>query len=429
MEAPIQGSKKASPLPDADTSRTGRIITLWVRMSNGSRSETTKIEARAQGLPQPDYGRGPGDFLLAAGKLLVRNAETRHNLLAPFAAFSRFLPGGRPPAAIERIVRFQDRSMPLTMASPIMLAAGGNKFAENLPAFAAMGFGAVSVGSATAGSREGNPHRPRVRLLPEDRAMNNSMGLNNPGIDALAPAVDKALGACHKRKLSLGISVADTPGEEDHDRKIADVLATFRKAYRAADYIELNVSCPNTGDARMDAQEAFLTDLLTEVMEARKSLAPRKAVLVKLSPDLSARALDSNLQIVSDTGVSGLVLFNTFPGDKARYLKMSTPEARILPVTPSGGKGGLSGRILYKNTLPAVQYIRRQLPKLAIFACGGVDHGGKVLDLMEAGADAVQCYTVLAYRWNAVRKMNRELLDAMRAKGIQSLDGWYAPQA
>jgi dihydroorotate dehydrogenase len=402
---------------------------LIVRMSPEAMSETAKIEQRAQGMAHPDYRGSLGDLALATAKLVIRNSETRHNLLAPFASFSRFVPGGRPPAALERIVRFQDRSMPLTMASPIMLAAGGNKFAESLPAFASMGFGAVSVGSATSAAREGNPHRPRVHLLPRDRAMNNSMGLNNPGIDVLAPAVDRALGACHKRKLALGISVADTPGLEDFDQKIADVVATFRKAYRAADYIELNVSCPNTGDARLDAQEAFLAEMLAQVMEARKGLAPKKAVLVKLSPDLSARALDSNLQIASDAGVTGLVLFNTFPGDKARYLKLATGEDRILPVTAAGGKGGLSGRILYKNTLPAVKYIRRQLPKLAIFACGGVDHGAKVMDLLEAGADAVQCYTVLAYRWQAVRRMNRELLEAMRARGIQSLEGWYPAPA
>jgi dihydroorotate dehydrogenase len=46
--------------------------------------------------------------------------------------------------------------------------------------------------------------------------------------------------------------------------------------------------------------------------------------------------------------------------------------------------------------------------------------------VLEAGADAVQVYTVLAYRWNAVRAMNRELLAAMRAKGLTTLDS-YAP--
>ncbi len=392
-------------------------------------SDTLKIEQRSQGVIHHDYHRGLGDLLLEAGKAMIPNPETRHRLLSTLAAVSDAIPPrSRPNSDLEKTIRFHDRSVPLTLGSPIMLAAGGNKFAEHLAGFSALGFGAVSVGSATSGPREGNPFRPRMHMLPLDRSMSNSMGLNNPGIEVIATEVDKALGACHRRKLALGISVADTPGIEDADKKIADVLATFRRAYRAADYIELNVSCPNTGDNRLDAQEAFLADLLREIMEARKTLAPKKAVLVKISPDLSARALDGNLQIIADAGVTGLVLFNTFPGDKARYLKMNTAEAHIPPVSASGAKGGISGRILYKNTLPAVQYIRRQLPKLAIFACGGVDHGSKVLDLLDAGADAVQCYTVLAYRWNAVRKMNRELLDAMRSRGIQSLDS-HAPAA
>lgn len=389
--------------------------------------DTLKIEQRGRGVVHHEYNRGLGDWMLEAGKALIRNPETRHGLLSLYAAMADAIPPhSRPPHELEKVIRFPDRSMPITLASPIMLAAGGNKFAEHLPSFGALGFGAVSVGSATSAAREGNPYRPRMHMLPLDRSMSNSMGLNNPGIEAIATEVDKALGASHRRKLALGISVADTPGVEDPDAKIADVLATFRRAYRAADYIELNVSCPNTGDNRVDAQEAFLTDLLREVMEARKGLAPKKAVFVKISPDLSARALDGNLQIISDAGVTGLVLFNTFPGDKARYLKMNTPEPDIRPASASGAKGGISGRILYKNTLPAVRYIHRQLPKLAIFACGGIDHGSKVLDLLEAGADAVQCYTVLAYRWNAVRKMNRELLDSMRARGIQGLDA-YAP--
>jgi dihydroorotate dehydrogenase len=392
-------------------------------------SDTLKIEQRSQGVVHHEYGRGLGDLMLEAGKALIRDPEMRHKLLSAYAALAGANPlMGAPPSQLEKTLRFFDRSMPVTLAGPVMLAAGGNKYAEHLPAFGSLGFGAVTVGSATSAPREGNPFRPRMRMLPLDRSMSNAMGLNNPGIETIATEVDKALGASHRRKLALGISVADTPGEEDPEAKIADVLTTFRRAYRAADYIELNVSCPNTGDNRMDAQEAFLTDLLREVMDARKTLAPKKAVFVKISPDLSARALDANLQIISDAGVTGLVLFNTFPGDKARYLRMNTPEADILPVSATGAKGGLSGRVLYKNTLPAVQYIRRQLPKIAIFACGGVDHGSKVLDLLDAGADAVQCYTVLAYRWNAVRKMNRELLDAMRSRGIQSLDG-YAPSA
>jgi dihydroorotate dehydrogenase len=172
----------------------------------------------------------------------------------------------------------------------------------------------------------------------------------------------------------------------------------------------------------------LLGRILSHVMEIRRNLVPRKAVLVKLSPDLGSKTLEAVLQTVSDAGVSGLVLFNTFPGSRSRFLNMATPAEEIKPLTGQGGLGGISGRILYQNTVPAIRFIRKQVPQMTLFACGGIDHGAKTLDLLEAGADAVQVYTVLAYRWNAVRKMNRELLLAMKSRGIPSLDG-YAPWA
>jgi dihydroorotate dehydrogenase len=308
------------------------------------------------------------------------------------------------------------------MATPITLAAGGNKYAKNLPYFYSMGFGAVSVGSATKNPCLGNLYRPRLHMLPHDRAMNNNMGLNNPGIDTIAHAVDLSLGLCHKQKLALGISVTETPGLSKDEEMISDILITFRKAYRAADYIEINVSSPNTGDGRIDWEKDFFKTLLFEIIEIRKSLAPRKAIFIKLSPDMSQAFLDDVLEIVSNAGVTGLVLFNTFPAERSRFLKMSTPENEVPPVSDDDRKGGISGRILYQNTLPAIKFIKSKLPKLNLVAAGGIDHGAKVLDILEAGADSVQCLTVLTYRWNAIHKMNKELLYAMKQKGYKSLD-------
>ena len=392
---------------------------------NQTTSDTSKFEIQSRNVVYHDYETSLGDFALNIGKRLISDAEARHHYLAKWAWLRDMLPfSPKPIPALEKTIHFHDRSLPITLASPIILAAGGNKYGENLPHFASMGFGGVTVGSATREARDGNTFRPRVHLLPLDRSMNNSMGLNNPGIEKIARAVDVTLGKCHRRKLAIGISVADTPGMEENDKKISDILYTFRKAYGAADYIELNVSCPNTGTGRMDNHIGFLNDLLREIMAVRKNLVPKKAVLVKLSPDLGSQNLEAILQIISDTDVTGLVLFNTFLSDKARYLKMQTPSEQIPVVAANGHKGGLSGRILYKNTYPAVKFIRSQLPKVTIFACGGIDHGAKIWDLMEAGADAVQCYTALAYRWNAIHKMNRELFETMRKKGIKSLDDY-----
>jgi dihydroorotate dehydrogenase len=374
-----------------------------------------------------DYPITLGDRFLEFVKRAIPNEETRHHMLAPFArTLTAIPPRYTLPLALEKTLRFHDRSLPILLGSPIMLAAGGNKTAEHLPAFAALGFGGITVGSATLHPWDGNPFRPRVRLLPQDRAMQNSMGLNNPGIEHIAREVDNALGRCHRRKMAIGISVTDTPGVTNHDQILREIEASFRRAYGAADYVELNLSCPNTGTARLDMDTELMARILDHVMSLRKSLVPRKAVFVKLSPDMGVKTLDAVLQIVNDAGVTGVVLFNTFPGDKSKFLRMKTPAEDIEPLNAKGSRGGVSGRILYQNTLPAVRFIRSQLPHMTIFACGGVDHGGKVLDLLEAGADAVQAYTVLAYRYNAVRAMNKELLAAMRAKGLTSLDG-YAP--
>lgn len=377
--------------------------------------------------PEHDYPVTMGDRFLDLVKKMVPNAETRHHFLGRYAsALHRFPPHYELPGPLEKTLRFHDRSLPIQIGSPILLAAGGNKTAEHLPAYAELGFGGVTVGSATLKPWEGNPFRPRVRLLPRDRAMQNSMGLNNPGIEAIAREVDTALGRCHRLKMAVGISVTDTPGVTDEDRILTELETTFRRAYGAADYVELNLSCPNTGHSRLDLDTGLLGRILDHVMTLRKNLVPRKAVFVKLSPDMGQKTLDAVLQTVSDAGVTGVVLFNTFPGDKGKFLRMQTPPEDVEPLSVTGSRGGVSGRILYQNTLPAVRFIRSRLPHMTIIACGGVDHGAKALDLLEAGADAVQAYTVLAYRWNAVRKMNRELLMAMRAKGLTTLDG-YAP--
>jgi dihydroorotate dehydrogenase len=365
-----------------------------------------------------------GDWFLDVFKTIVPSAETRHHWLSPYAKTANFLrPGYKPDPSLEVTLRFHDRSLPIALASPIILAAGGNKTGRNLPDFASLGFGGVSVGSATPTPWEGNPFRPRVQLIPADDAMQNSMGLNNPGIDAIAAAVDRDLGRCHRRRMALGISVADTPGgNPDPDAWIDEIAGAFRKAYHAADYVELNVSCPNTGHQRLDDDAEWLRGLLSRIMSIRKSLAVRKAVFVKLSPDLSAPALDATLQVIEETGVTGLVLFNTFPAGKSKYLKLKTPPESLKPLRLDGGLGGLSGRPLYQNTLPAIRYIRKRCPHLALMAVGGIDHGAKVLELLEAGADVVQCYTVLAYRWMAIRRMNKELQEAMRMRGISHLD-------
>ena len=104
---------------------------------------------------------------------------------------------------------------------------------------------------------------------------------------------------------------------------------------------------------------------------------------------------------------------------------MAQLQEELEPVTLDGALGGISGRALYVNTVRAVAYIKQKYPGLCVIASGGVDHGAKIWDLFEAGADAVQAYSVLGYRWIGPVKMLKELEEVMREKGYTSLEEFF----
>jgi dihydroorotate dehydrogenase len=370
-----------------------------------------------------DYELSRGDKFLKFVKKALPNPEVRHDKLSSFAKWAAWFPRPRVDRSFfPYVLKFTDRSNPLYLGSPIVLAAGANKFGENIADFAKLGFGAVTVGTATRQHREGNPFRPRIRMVEEDRCIQNSMGLNNPGIDPITKIVDRDLIQAHKNKLCVGISISETPGLEENSDKLEDVLYTFRAAYNAADYVEINVSCPNTGHDRIDSQMYYLDQLMSQIMKIRKSQPIRKAVFAKLSPDMGEKKLHKTLDIVQKHGLNGVILFNTFPGAKVKYLKL---QEELEPVTQDGALGGISGRALYVNTVRAVAYIKNKYPGLCVIASGGVDHGAKIWDLFEAGADVVQVYSVLGYRWFGPIKMLNELEEVMRKKGYTSLEEFF----
>ena len=180
----------------------------------------------------------------------------------------------------------------LYVPNPIGLAAGFDKNAERVPLWAAVGFGYAEVGSVTARARMGNS-KPRAFRLPADRALVNRMGLNNEG----AEAVGRRLAALRSVGLPdgfvLGVNVAKT-----HDPAILgaaaldDFAETVRHTAAHADYLALNVSCPNTAEGKTFEEPAALDALLGRVRAELVALGGHAAtvpVLVKLSPPAPRR--------------------------------------------------------------------------------------------------------------------------------------------
>ncbi len=365
-----------------------------------------------------DYNLSKGDRLLALIRSVFRNSpEFRHDSLKHVARLAPCIPflGGRPVCSPEQetVIRFRDGSLPIALASPIILAAGANKTAHRVADYANLGFGGVSVGTVTRHFREGNTHRPRIGFLERDRAIYNSMGLNNDGVEAVAARVKRQIDRAHGKGLSVGISIAETPGIVSEEEKLADVVECLGRAYDAADYIEINASCPNTGESRLDLDTRFVESLFREAMSFRNAQSVKKAVYAKLSPDLSEEALAATLGVLSNLGVNGVVLGNTYPTGKIAQLATEARYEDLKVLRADGDKGGLSGRPLYPNTYRMTAFAKSRFPELSVIACGGIDHGKKVFDLLRAGADAVECYSVCAFRWMPAHAMRRELSAAL----------------
>jgi dihydroorotate dehydrogenase len=348
------------------------------------------------------------DKFLAALRDTLPWAEFRHDCLALQAEAYRVLQPWAPPASTSVDLSFADGSTPLHLRSPLVLAAGASKKAWFLPAFASIGFGAVTVGTATLRPRKGNPLHPRVRTVEEFGAIQNAMGLNNPGIDELVRRIRDQRAACDDAGLLVGISVAEDPDllpGESPDRNLLECLS---RAWDAADYLEVNLSCPNTGHERLDRAWDRIRRMLLEIAEFRSRQAVRKPVWIKLSPDLSPEAFAQALDSIDEAALTGAVLFNTWPASQGAW-----PDGEPLPDLPELGRptlrGGLSGRPLYPRTLQGTLEAKAHRPGLSVLSCGGVEAGSQVRELRAAGADLVQLYSVLAFRWLAGRRILSEL--------------------
>ncbi len=376
-----------------------------------------------------EYYLNFGDRVLAfIRRIFHNNPEFRHDSLKHAARFAPYIPflGGRPDLSktLKRVITFPDHSNSLYLGCPIILAAGANKTAKRICDYANMGFGGITVGTATRKFREGNTHRPRIGFLENDRAIHNSMGLNNEGVEVIARRADEQLTKAHKVGLCVGVSVAETPGLTDDEEKLKDLLESFAIAYKAGDFIEINLSCPNTGESRVDMDLSLTERIFGEIMKYRNAQALRKAVYAKISPDLSERHLVNVMDMIVRTGVNGVVVGNTYPTKKISELPVETKFEDLTPLRADGDCGGMSGRPLYENMMWNVTYIRKHYPQISVIACGGIDHGFKIFDLIKLGVDAVECYSVVAFRWMAAHAMRKELEAALRETGYTTLSDY-----
>src|SRR5215208_3943005 len=274
------------------------------------------------------------------------------------------------PAPVEDVDLSVDLGRGLVLRNPILVASGtfgyGVEYGDVVEVDR---LGAICCKGTTLKPRVGNV-TPRVTETPG--GMLNSIGLQNPGVDAV---IEKYAGTWTTWKTPVIVNVA---GES-----VADYVEVARRldGVPGVAGIELNISCPNVGKGGL--QFAIDADAAGSVTAAVRR-ATELPLLVKLSPNVAdvrpiARAIEA-------AGADALTAINTLSG-------VAVAPSRAKPLL-GNIYGGLSGPAIKPVALRVV-YEVAQVVDIPIVAIGGVTELGDVLDFLAVGAVAVQVGTAI----------------------------------
>lgn len=284
----------------------------------------------------------------------------------------------------------------VTLPNPVMTASGTGGHGAELEAYQPLGeLGAVVVKSMSADPWPGNP-APRVHSTPA--GMLNSVGLQGTGVAAWLTDDLPALAATGARVVASiwGRSVADYEA----------AAAALADAPAAVVAVEVNLSCPNTEAGR----DLFAHDpvVAAEVIAATAVCGrPRWA---KLSPNTS-RVIEV-AGAVADAGAEAVTLINTVLG------MAIDPETRTYRLGSGERGGGLSGPAIHPVAVRLVHDVSRALPGLPVVGVGGVTDAESAVEMLLAGAVAVQVGTASFADPRAPSRVARDLEHWCRRRGV-----------
>ena len=256
--------------------------------------------------------------------------------------------------------------------------------------------GAISIKGTTREARFGNP-TPRIAECKA--GMLNSVGLQNPGVEAVVGHELPELAKIYRKPI-----IANVCGFS-----LEEYVEVARRMCEADNvgWIELNVSCPNVKHGGM----SFGTDAgcAAEVTSAVKAVCS-KPVIVKLSPNVTD--IVAIAQACQEAGADGLCLINTLLGMRLDLQKRRPILANIT--------GGFSGDAVFPVALRMVYQVAK-VCHIPIVGCGGISTARDVVEMMMAGASAVEVGTANLINPYACRDIIEELPNVMQRLKIDNL--------
>lgn len=270
----------------------------------------------------------------------------------------------------------------LTFKNPVGLAAGFDKDAKLFNELGQLGFGFIEIGTLTPKAQAGNPKK-RLFRLKEDQGLINRMGFNNDGVQAAVQRLKK------NKNILIGGNIGKNT-QTAPENYTQDYLTCFNALHPVVDYFVLNVSCPNVSSHAKLNDKDYLEELIKAVQAANARFEIQRPIVLKIAPDLNEGQLDEIIDLVTITGLDGVIASNT---SVSREGLKASPE-RLSEI----GNGGVSGLPIRDISTEVIRYLadksKRSFP---IIGVGGIHSAQDALDKLQAGASLVQLYTGFVY--------------------------------
>jgi dihydroorotate dehydrogenase len=281
----------------------------------------------------------------------------------------------------------------LKFKNPVGLAAGFDKDAKLYKELDAFGFGFVEIGTVTPKPQPGN-EKKRIFRLKEDEAIINRMGFNNEGVEAAVKRLKS------NKDVLVGGNIGKnkiTPNED----AVSDYMFGFEALFDYVDYFVVNVSSPNTPNLRALQEKKPLTELLKTLQNKNEQKPKPKPILLKIAPDLTDSQLLDIIDIITETGIAGVIATNT------------TIARGDLKSANKDEMGGLSGRPVKNRSTEVIRFLAEKNNKaFPIIGVGGIHSAEDALEKLDAGASLVQLYTGFIYEGpGLIRKINKKILE------------------
>ena len=281
--------------------------------------------------------------------------------------------------------------------NPVIPASGTFGFGKEMSEIYDINIlGSISFKGTTRDARFGNP-TPRIAECPS--GLINSVGLQNPGVDAVIAHELPELRKIFRKPIIANISGFSI-------EEYVECCQKLDKEEQVA-ILEVNISCPNVHNGGM----AFGTspESAAAVTKAVKAVTT-KPVFIKLSPNVTD--IVAIAKACEEAGADGITLINTMLG-------MRIDIARRKPVI-ANKMGGFSGAAIFPIAVRMVYQVAHAV-KIPVIGCGGVATAEDVVEMMMAGATGVQVGAENLRNPYACKEIIEELPFVMERLGIEKL--------